>query len=237
MGGGFFQGIILAGLLLVMGIQGWYLVSLKLEGEIGWWRFAAVLVSFAPGILVAALSLPGGGGETISSLPWPVNLAALFLPLICLGIFRSLENRYGLRREAEWCLREIGVWKATLLKDPGHVGALVMLGDLYLRLGEREKAAEYYHQALELKPQDPAIQKKIEFLEKKMELVPAFTREDLGVVGKELKRLPLYLLGATGAVLLIILFVFLLSVLPPAAVFVLVVLVPIILLGVWLLRS
>ncbi len=229
MAGGFFIGILLVFELLIIGIQVWYILSLRTDGEIGNQRFVILLLISLLSLLVVITPFVG-----VRVAPGFLIFVFLFLPIISLKISQYWENKQGEKMETEEIREKIGRWEHTIQKDPEFAGAYTCLGDLHLKLGEKDKALAYYKKALSLKPEDPKILDQIMFIEKKMEMMPKFTKSDLGVVKKEFNRVPL-ILGLVFAVVLgIIFFIYLLHVLPAPVVFIIVVLLPAVLFLRWI---
>ena len=226
-----FIGLGLVLVLIILGIQVWYMVSLKIEGEIGGLRLAVLLLVAVFSLLLIANSF--FGKTSVHPLVFAIFLS---LPLISLKISQCWENKHEKEIEVSRIHEEINRWEYTIQKDPEFAGAYACLGDLHLKMGEKDKALAYYKKALSLKPEDPKILDKIMFVEKKMELMPKLTRADLSIVKTEFKRFPI-IFGVVLAVILgIILFVYLLNILPAAIVFVIVVLVPIVLFFRWVMK-
>ena len=229
--GGYFAGILLVIELLVIGIQVWYILSLRTDGEIGNLRFVILLLISILSLLVAITPFVG-----VRVMPGFLVFIFLFLPVISLKISQHWEKKHGEVMEAAGIHEEIGKWEYTIQKDPEHTGAYIRMGELHLRLGEKDKALAYYQKALSLRPGDPKILDQIFFIEKKMEMMPKFTKSDLDVVKTEFKKLPLIFGLVLAAILGIVFTVYLLHVLPAPVVFIIMVLIPAVLFFRWILK-
>lgn len=230
--GGYFNGLLLVLGLLLIGIQTWYILSLRVDGEIGNPRFLFLL-------LISVLSLLAVISPFIGVLVVPGFLMPvfLFLPVIALKISQYWEKTHGEELETEALNEEIGRLEYTIQKDPEHAGAHIRMGEIYLRLGEKDKALSYYQKALSLKPGDPRILDQIRFIEKKTEMVPRLTKSDLDIVKTEFKKLPLIFGLVLAAALGVILIIYLLHVLPAPVVLIIVFIAPVVLFFRWLLKS
>ncbi|MFA5393551.1 MAG: tetratricopeptide repeat protein [Candidatus Ratteibacteria bacterium] len=228
---GYFAGILLVVELIVIGIQVWYILSLRADGEIGNQRFTVLLLISLLSLFVAITPFIG-----VRVVPGFLVLVFLSLPIVSLKVSQCLEKKHGEVMDAARIHEEIGKWEYTIQKDPEFAGAYTFLGDLHLKLGEKDKALAYYKKALSLKPDDPKILDQIMFVERKMETIPKLTKSDLDIVKGELKRFPL-IFGLVLAVILSIVFaVYLLHVLPAPVVFLIVAIVPVILFFRWILK-
>ena len=214
--------------LLIIGIQVWYILSLRTEGEIGNLRFAVLLLIFLLSLLVAITPFVG-----VSIIPSFLIPVFLFLPFISLKISQYWEKKQGEEMEVVRIYEEIGKWECTVQKDPEFAGAYTCLGDLYLKLREKDKALAYYKKALSLKPEDPKILDQIFFIEKKMEIMPKLTKSDFDVVKTEFKKFPLILSLVVGALF----FIYLLSLLPTPVQIILVVLLPVVIFFRWVMKQ
>ncbi|MFH2069559.1 MAG: tetratricopeptide repeat protein [Candidatus Omnitrophota bacterium] len=226
-----FIGLGLVFVLIILGIQVWYAVGLKIEGEIGGLRFAVLLLLTVFSLLVVANSFFGD-----AKVPPLIFAVFLLLPLIFLRASQYWEKKQGEELEVAEIHAEIGKWEHTIQKDPEHTGAYIRMGELHLRLGEKDKALAHYKKALSLRPGDPGVLEQIRFIEKKMEMVPKLSRSDLGVVKTEFKKIPLVFGLVLAAILGIIFIIYLLCVLPAPVVFVVVVIVPVILFFRWIMK-
>jgi len=231
MEGGYFAGILLVFELLIIGIQAWYILSVRTDGEIGNLRFAVLLLISILSLLVVITPFVG-----VRVMPDFLILVFLFLPIISLKISQYWEKKHGEEMEAAEIHEEIGKWEDTIQKDPEHTGAYIRMGELYLRLGEKDKALAYYQKALSLRPGDSGITEQIRFMEKKMEMVPKLTRSDLNVVKAEFKKLPLVFGLVLAAILGIVFIIYLLHVLPAPVVLTIVVFLPVVLFFRWILK-
>ena len=78
------------------------------------------------------------------------------------------ERRHEQQIEEAMIHKELADWEYAAVKDPKNRGAFINLGELYLKLGESDKALENYKQALLLKPGDPKIEDRIRFIEREV---------------------------------------------------------------------
>lgn len=168
--------------LMIVGIQVWYIVGLALEKQLGTLQYI---------FLGIALLLIAAGASGLLHIPGVIFFLTLFLPIIFLKISQILEEKFWVKKEEEQRRKEIRDWEYTIQKDPNFAGAYICLGDLHLRLGEKNKALAYYRKALSLRPDDPKVMNQIYFIETKMELLPKLTKDDRNIVKAELKRAPL----------------------------------------------
>ncbi len=232
-GEAYFEGLVLVAGLIIVGFQFWYIIGLAIEKEIGALRLAILSV-----ISLLAIFLVTGHFFGLSVLISPIFIFfILFLPIIFLKMSQIWEKKHEQRVEKKMIERELWEWEYAALKDPKNRGAFINLGELYLKLGKKEEALRNYRQALLLKPDDPKIEERIRFIEKRMKLGPELTKEDLHIIKSEVKNIPLIFLLVSGGVLSLIFFIYLLTLLPDPAVFVLVVLLPILLTIFWIVRS
>ncbi|MCX5641868.1 MAG: tetratricopeptide repeat protein [Candidatus Omnitrophica bacterium] len=227
MAGGYFTGLLLVFDLIVIGIQAWYILSIKVDGEIGNLRFVFLLLISLLSLLVVITPFVGA-----RVAPNFLILIFLFLPVLSLKASQFWEKKQGEAIEAAAIQEEIGKWEYTIQKDPEHTGAYIRMGELHLRRGEKDKALAYYKKALSLRPDDPGIIEQICFIEKKMEMMPKLTKSDLGIVKAEFKKFPLVFGLAIGALF----FIYLLSLLPTSVQIILVILVPVVLFFRWVMK-
>jgi len=68
------------------------------------------------------------------------------------------------RGETELALR---LAQSAIVADPKLTGAYVALGDIYAHAGQKDYARNYYDEALEIDPSDPAALKAIAALDNK----------------------------------------------------------------------
>ena len=228
MEGGYFAGILLVFELLIIGIQAWYILSVRTDGEIGNLRFVILLLISLLSLLVVITPFVG-----VRVVPNFFIFVFLFLPIIFLKVSQYWENKHGEVMEIVEINEEIGKWEYTIQKDSEHTGAYIRLGELHLRLGEKDKALEYYKKALFLRPGDPRIIEQIRFIEKKMDIMPKLTKSDLDVIKAEFKKFPLIL----GLVISAFFFIYLLSLLPTPAQIILVILLPVVLFFRWIMKQ
>jgi tetratricopeptide (TPR) repeat protein len=198
----------LVAFLIIVGMQVWYIVGLALDKELSTLQCI---------VLGAVLLLIASGASGLLHMPGVVFFLLLFLPIISLKIIQGLEEKHGLKMEEEQRRQEIRDWEYTVQKEPEFAGAYIFLGDLHLRLGERDKALAYYRKALSLRPEDPKVMNQIYFIEHKMELLPKLTKDDRDIVKAELKRTPLVAAVVTAALGLIALLFHYLQIPPPIA--------------------
>jgi tetratricopeptide (TPR) repeat protein len=219
---------LLVGFLIIVGIQVWYIVGLSLERE---------LTTFQYIVLGATLLLIAAGASGLLRMPAVIFFLILFLPILSVKISQVLEDRFWLKKEEEQRRQEIRNWEYTVKKDPDFAGAYVCLGDLHLRLREKDKALLYYKKALSLRPEDPKIMNQIYFIETKMELRPRLSKDDLAIVKAELKKAPIVaVVAAVGLGLIALLFHYL-QVPPFLAGFIFLMLIPIIFLAYGFMKS
>ena len=227
----FFAGILLVSELIIIGIQAWYILGLRIEGEIGNLRFVILLLISLLSLLVVITPFVG-----VSIIPSFLIPVFLFLPIISLKVSQYWKKKHGEEMEAAEIHEEIGKWEYTIQKDPKFAGAYTCLGDLHLKLGEKNKALAYYKKALSLKPEDPKILDQIMFIEKKMEMMPNLTKSDIGIVKAEFKKLLLVFGLVLAAILSIVFIIYLLHVLPASVVLIIVVFIPVVLFFRWILK-
>jgi len=141
-----------------------------------------------------------------------------------------------LKMEEEQRRQEIRVWEDTMQKEPEYAGSYIFLGDLHLRLGEKDKALVYYKKALSLRPEDPKVMNQIYFIEHKMEPRPKLTKDDRNIVRAELKRTPLIAIVVAAALGLIALLFHYLQIPPLIAGFIIFMLIPAGFLAYWTMK-
>jgi len=74
---------------------------------------------------------------------------------------RNLEM---LKRELEVERKKIVALEEELQRRPGDARVLAEIGKVYERIGEKERAAEYYQRSLKADPAQPDLQKRLEAL-------------------------------------------------------------------------
>ena len=223
----FFAGILLVFELIIIGIQVWYILSLRTDGEVGGLRFAILLLISLLSLLVAIT--PFVGVRVVQNF---LILVFLFLPIISLKVSQYWEKKQGEVMEIAEIHEEIGKFEYKIQKDPEFAGAYTCLGDLHLKLGEKDKALVCYKKALSLKPDDPKILDQIMFIEKKMEMMPKLTKSDLDIVKTEFKKFPLIFCLVVGVLFLI----YLVSLLPTPLQIISVILLPVVLFFRWIMK-
>lgn len=223
MSGGFFTGLALTFPLIVLGAQVFYIVSLKIDGEIGLPRMLFLLGAVFPA--VAALARE----ETTARLGF-----LLFLPLLFLGASRLAEHMFWDRCSTRALRREIAEWEAVLSAEPGHETACVVLGDLHLKLGEHDEARRYYLAAIERGADRTRLESKISHLDRPAPGAPRLTGGDLRTALRELKWLPLLFAVFLSALIALVFFFYLMRFLPAWLTFVILVLMPLVLFARWL---
>lgn len=161
--------ILLICVLVLMGLQCYYIVALIIENEIGRVRgipllLLTVLLGY---FLVPGLFFP----DELAIPPW-LRVLLLASPLIMLKCSSRLIDFYWDTRDRRQSARDIRICLGILEGDPGNGPVNIRLGDLFNRLGDEDKARDFYQKALGLMPGHAGVVRKLYMLDNRIILRP-----------------------------------------------------------------
>jgi len=160
---GYFLGLWLGGVLIILGIEFYYyLVARYIEKDLT--TFEATVFIFCLLVSIAILILPFRYNKNIflgvfSIVPLPL------LDLIIRATASSKEKIQQLVNEE----RQLQNWLYTIEKQPENVNAYVAIGDIYFHRNEFEKALDFYQRAQKIMDM-PYIMGKIKVAEKELKI-------------------------------------------------------------------
>jgi len=163
MASGFFLGIWLGIIIIILGIEFYYyIIARYIEKDLT--IFEAII--FIICLIISINLLISSLGSNTQLFFFVISLALMPVTDLIIRAFTRSKEKIIQHRDEE---NEIKNWLYTIEKQPENVNAYVALGDIYFQQGLFEKALEYYQRAknvMEL----PYITAKIKSAEKEIRI-------------------------------------------------------------------